>query len=225
MVGNLGGKMDLDIIYNYAKQIMENDPSGHDLNHLSRVTNLAMTIADSENFTQWEKDMTLVSVYLHDTIDDKVINNREQAIETATQVMKQANMTDEEIEITLHSIINEPFSRNLKGFVPLHKTGQVCREADYLDGIGAIGIGRVFLYSGIKGTPIYSDDEPRDVKSMTIEEYRKGEANTMNHFVEKLFHIKDFMRTDLGKKIAEKRTKVMKDFYDTFYKEVNLKDI
>ena len=49
--------MDLEIIYNHAKHIMENDPSGHDLNHLSRVTNLAMAIADSENFTQWEKDM------------------------------------------------------------------------------------------------------------------------------------------------------------------------
>ena len=217
--------MNLDIIYDYAKQIMEYDPSGHDLNHLSRVSNLAMAIADSENFTQWEKDMTLVAVYLHDTIDEKVVSDRERAIETVTQVMKQANMTDEEIEITLHSIINEPFSRNLNGFIPLHKTGQVCREADYLDGIGAIGIGRVFLYSGIKGRPIYSDDEPRDVKGMTIEEYRKGEANTMNHFVEKLFHIKDFMRTDLGKKIAEERTKVMQDFYDIFYKEVNLKDI
>ncbi|AXY81164.1 HD domain protein [Aerococcus phage vB_AviM_AVP] len=217
--------MDLDIIYNHAKHVMENDPSGHDLNHLSRVTNLAMAIADSENFTQWEKDMTLVAVYLHDTIDDKVISNREQAIETAILVMQQANMTDNEIEITLHSIINEPFSRNLNGFVPLHKTGQVCREADYLDGIGAIGIGRVFLYSGIKGRPIYSDDEPRDVHGMTIEEYRKGEANTMNHFVEKLFGIRDFMRTDLGKKIAEERTKVMKDFYTTFFKELNLKDI
>lgn len=225
MVGNLGGKMDLDIIYDYAKHIMEHDPSGHDLNHLSRVSNLAIAIADSENFTQWEKDMTLVAVYLHDTIDEKVVSDREQAIETVTQVMKQANMTDEEIEITLHSIINEPFSRNLNGFVPLHKTGQVCREADYLDGIGAIGIGRVFLYSGIKGRPLYSDEAPRDVKGMTVKEYRKGEANTMNHFVEKLFHIKKFMRTDLGKKIAEERTKVMQDFYDTFYKEVNLKDI
>lgn len=217
--------MDLDIIYDYAKHIMEHDPSGHDLNHLSRVSNLAMAIADSENFTQWEKDMTLVAVYLHDTIDEKVVSDRERAIETVTQVMKQANMTDEEIEITLHSIINEPFSRNLNGFVPLHKTGQVCREADYLDGIGAIGIGRVFLYSGIKGRPLYSDEAPRDVKGMTVKEYRKGEANTMNHFVEKLFHIKKFMRTDLGKKIAEERTKVMQDFYDTFYKEVNLKDI
>ena len=217
--------MDLDIIYDYAKHIMEHDPSGHDLNHLSRVSNLAMAIADSEKFTQWEKDMTLVAVYLHDTIDEKVVSDRERAIETVTQVMKQANMTDEEIEITLHSIINEPFSRNLNGFVPLHKTGQVCREADYLDGIGAIGIGRVFLYSGIKGRPLYSDEAPRDVKGMTVKEYRKGEANTMNHFVEKLFHIKKFMRTDLGKKIAEERTKVMQDFYDTFYKEVNLKDI
>ena len=81
--------MDLDIIYDYAKHIMEHDPSGHDLNHLSRVSNLAMAIADSENFTQWEKDMTLVAVYLHDTIDDKVISNREQAIETATQVGKR----------------------------------------------------------------------------------------------------------------------------------------
>ena len=217
--------MDLEIIYNHAKHIMENDPSGHDLNHLSRVTNLAMAIADSENFTQWEKDMTLVAVYLHDTIDEKVVSDRERAIETVMQVMKHANMTDNEIEITLHSIINEPFSRNLNGFVPLHKTGQVCREADYLDGIGAIGIGRVFLYSGIKGRPLYTEDEPRDVSGMTIEEYRKGEANTMNHFVEKLFHIKKFMRTDLGKKIAEERTKVMQDFYDTFYKEVNLEDI
>jgi uncharacterized protein len=54
---------------------------------------------------------------------------------------------------------------------------------------------------------------------MTKEEYKNGEAPTLNHFYEKLLLLKDKMNTETGKKIALERHKFMENFLSQFYAE------
>ncbi|CAH9071103.1 unnamed protein product [Cuscuta europaea] len=47
----------------------------------------------------------------------------------------------------------------------------------------------------------------------------KDEQTTINHFHEKLLKLKDLMKTQAGKRRAERRHKVMEDFLKEFYEE------
>ena len=47
----------------------------------------------------------------------------------------------------------------------------------------------------------------------------------MGHFDEKLLRLKDFIVTEKGKQIAQKRHKMLQLFYDTFYEELKEGDV
>ncbi|CAK4833996.1 unnamed protein product [Aphanomyces euteiches] len=93
--------------------------------------------------------------------------------------------------------------------------GQIVQDADRLDAIGAMGISRVFAYSGAKGRPIHVPSlAPRE--NMTPEEYRNGKDTAINHFHEKLLKLKDLMNTEYGRKLAEQRHQFMLDYLQQF---------
>jgi len=54
---------------------------------------------------------------------------------------------------------------------------------------------------------------------MTKDDYKKSNAPTINHFYEKLLLLKDRMKTETGKKLAEERHRFMEIFLEEFYKE------
>lgn len=55
--------------------------------------------------------------------------------------------------------------------------------------------------------------------NMTKEEYAKSNGTAINHFYEKLFSLKDRMKTPTGKKLAEHRHNVMVEFVKEFEAE------
>jgi uncharacterized protein len=94
----------------------------------------------------------------------------------------------------------------------------VVQDADRLDAIGAMGIARVFVYSGAKGRPVH---DPGVVarEAMTLEEYRSGRDTAINHFYEKLLKLKDLMNTPAGRRRAEGRHRFMEQYLEQFYGE------
>lgn len=96
----------------------------------------------------------------------------------------------------------------------------VVQDADRLDAIGAIGIGRTFAYGGFKGREMYNPEVSPEEHN-TFEQYKNNQSNTVNHFYEKLLLLKDLMNTDTAHGIAEKRHTIMEKFLEEFLNEWN----
>ena len=80
----------------------------------------------------------------------------------------------------------------------------VVQDADRLDAMGAIGVARSFAYGGFKKRAMY-DPAQEPSKDLSQEAYKSNSSPTINHFYEKLFRLKDLMKTKAGKGLAQER--------------------
>lgn len=93
---------------------------------------------------------------------------------------------------------------------------------DRLDALGAIGIARAFSFGGMKKRPLYFEGESLVVASISHDQYvqaSRAKNSTLSHFYEKLFLLKDMMKTKAGKQIAENRHEFMEQFVSEFLQE------
>ena len=96
--------------------------------------------------------------------------------------------------------------------------GQIVRDADRLDAIGAIGIARAFSYGGSRSRALYNPAVAATLHQ-TKEAYAADKGHTINHFYEKLLLLKDRMETPTARKIAAERHAFMESFLTQFFKE------
>ncbi|WP_410511868.1 HD domain-containing protein [Paenibacillus sp. BR2-3] len=204
----------------FVKEQLGKDTTGHDWWHSDRVRNTASAIAEMENADVF---ICTLAALLHDVADEKLNPSKEAGLQKVHTWLKD-HLTDQEQINHIMNII-ETMSFSGGGGEPMKSLeGQVVQDADRLDALGAVGISRVFAFSGAKGRPIHDPGvDPRE-ESLKEEyrDYSKGTA--INHFYEKLLKLKFSMNTPYGRKIAEERHEFMLSFLDQFYKEWNQGD-
>ncbi|WP_405203324.1 HD domain-containing protein [Dokdonia sp. LLG6352-1] len=200
----------------FVKATLANAEGGHDWFHIERVYNNAMHIAKGEPVDEL---VVALGALLHDIADSKFFNGDETvAPKMATEFLISQNCDSAVIEHVVQIIKNISFKGGNKAQEFTSPELDVVQDADRLDAIGAIGIARTFNYGGFKNRKLY-DPEVKPQLDMTVDEYKKSTAPTINHFYEKLLLLKDRMNTKTGKKIAEKRHTYMEGFLEQFYRE------
>lgn len=204
----------------YVKQKLANDFSGHDMAHIERVVGLAKKILPYE--PKANAFIVILSAYLHDVIDEKVINDVNQATNELYNYLNSLNILSDDIKMIFDIIENMSYRKNLTGKKTLSLEGQIVQDADRLDAIGAIGIGRTFYYGGNKHNIMH---DPTILPRMVINEENYKLPNTViNHFYEKLFLLKDMMNTEKAKKLAISRHNLLVEFVKQFENEWQGKD-
>lgn len=162
------------------------ESSGHDWSHIERVHRHALRLAREE-----KADLFVVGLaaLLHDIADHKFHGgDTEIGPRTAAAWMKRRRVPPETVA-HVAEIIGTMSFKGGKDRPPMRTPeGKVVQDADRLDALGAIGIGRAFAYGGYAGRAIYGT-----------------EGATLDHFHEKLLLLKDRMNTRAGKKAAQKR--------------------
>ena len=199
----------------YAKKLLEGDPSGHDFYHIQRVVNLSLQIAGREIGA----DMELVGLIaaLHDVDDRKLSPNTCENLDNARSFLESYGINQERISAILQGIKQISF-KGTDSAAPDSLEAKCVQDADRLDAMGAIGIGRAFAFGGSRGRLMYDPEQP-PVLGMDGETYAKTQGPTINHFYEKLLLLKDMMNTETGKAMAQRRHSVMEAYLDEFYAE------
>jgi len=198
----------------FVRQKLQEESSGHDWWHIHRVVKMAKTIGKKEKADLFVVELAAL---LHD-LDDWKNNNGDSlvGVKAATDVLKKFGIPNKTIKHVAKIIENISFKGILDKKSKLTSLeGKIVQDADRLDAMGAIGIGRVFAYGGNKGQLMYDPSERADAK-----EFGKRLSKTaINHFYEKLLLLKDLMNTKTAKKIAKERHKFMEEYLDRFFRE------
>jgi uncharacterized protein len=205
----------------YIKKEFSHDSSGHDWWHIYRVWKNAITICEHEKADAF---IVQLAALLHDLDDWKFNETGDETPHRARAWLDSCAVkipvAEKVCEIIMHiSYKGANVENKMKSL-----EGLIVQDADRLDAIGAIGIGRAFAYGGYKDRPMY-DPESKPQLHATFEQYKNSKSATINHFYEKLLLLKDMMNTKTARRIAEQRHEVMLKFLDQFMNEWEGTDI
>jgi uncharacterized protein len=141
------------------------------------------------------------------------ICHAERSAVLAKELLEKGNIDEEKINKVIHCIETHRFRGNK---IPVSKEAKILSDADKLDSIGAIGVGRAFLFAGEVGAKLHNRDSVlEETQPYTVED------TAYREFMIKLSKIKDRMLTQEGKRLAEERHKFMTEFFDRMNKEID----
>ncbi len=194
----------------------------HDWTHVERVKNLALKIGKIEKANL---EILEVAALLHDIgrRDEMKTKGKfchaEKSAEISGKFLKKLKVNKQDIENILHCIICHRY-RNYH--VPETIEARVLFDADKIDSIGAVGIGRDFLFAGSAGSnSMYTGNEKKVIKNLKVKDYAfTKEDSAVLEYEFKLKNIKDKILTKTGKRIARERHKFMINFFKRFWEEI-----
>ena len=205
------------IVLDYFKK----DSSGHDISHLERTMRTALYLQEKEG---GDKIIIGIPSFLHDV--HRIMQNErgvfvspKDSLDTIKEILSNIDLSEEQVEKICYCIeYHEQYNWNGNNVNDINTL--ILQDADNLDGIGAIGIGRTFSYGGSHNIIMYSEKTPLN-ENNDYSEFNGDDESTIHHFYHKLFKLGDNMNTQTGKELAKKRIDIMKLFVKEFLNEWN----
>ena len=202
------------LLEGYMLECMQD--AAHDREHVYRVLNNAMTIAQGEADVQW--DVLVAAALLHDISRPEQI--ADSSIDHATHGAEKAYI------FLMNHGFDEGFSSHVRDCISTHRfrksappatlEARILFDADKLDVCGAIGIARTLQYSGETGRPIYTRN--------ALGEISDGSGDTLDSFFReykfKLEGICEHFLTDKGRALARERHGAAMAYYQALRAEV-----
>ena len=197
------------------------DDLAHGWEHIDRVYKLARSIAERE-----EADSFIVGMaaLLHDLgratekMDEhgRHVHHADLSVTLAGELLERYQVPVAQREAIVHAIVAHSFS---KGIEPRTLEARVVRDADRLDGLGAIGILRWAITGALRHTPTTCSYHPEDpfAERHTLDDSRY----MLDHFYSKLLKLGDTMSTESGRRLARERTDFMLVYLEEFRHELN----
>ncbi|KAL2073793.1 hypothetical protein VTL71DRAFT_11119 [Oculimacula yallundae] len=201
----------------FVQEYMSKYDGSHDFNHIKRVVGLAHKIyaeiiKAEEESGLFEKESELdlhvitLAALLHDVGDKKYLKPGQNG-ETLVLATLLGFQAPEDLALKVQRIVLAvSYSSEIKDrghvetMISKYPELAIVQDADRLDAIGAVGIGRTFTFGGAKNA--------------------KDMGMTIQHFDDKLVKIESMMKTAPGKRMARVRTERLKVFKSWWEEEL-----
>ena len=206
----------------YVIDLFKLESSGHDISHLIRTMNTALYIQEREG---GDRLIIGISAFLHDVHrimekEAKGFVSPKDSIPKIKEILANIDLTEEQVNEICFCIENhEKYNWNGDNVDDINAL--ILQDADNMDAIGAIGIGRAFTAGGSYNLKMYDETKEFDNSSTFVEGSK--DYSVLHHFYRKLFKLGNNMNTKTGKELAEKRINFMKEFTQEFLDEWNSK--
>ncbi|MFC1638294.1 HD domain-containing protein [Patescibacteria group bacterium] len=209
-----------------AKKYFEKANGCHDWSHVERVRKLALNIGKKEKANSFVLE---VAALLHDIGRCEEMNksrknggrvkfcHAEEGGKITREVLREYALSDEDVENIVHCVESHRCRNEL---IPETIEAKVLFDADKIDGLGAIGVGRIFLFAGSHGSRnLYTGNEKRLAKEGGDYSFTREDSAPLEYEI-KLKYTIEKMITETGKEIARKRLDFMDSFFENFWKEI-----
>lgn len=187
--------------------------NSHDYHHILRVLSNANRIYTSElqanSAANFDPASVFLAALLHDVGDHKYVKANEDVENQISNVLLERGASVElanKVQVIVKHVGYTNEVKNPQSVIDALKQYPelaIVQDADRLDAIGAVGVGRCFAFGGAKG---------------------KGRPlmGAIEHFEEKLVKLPSMMKTKTGRELAESRNKILEDFAAQFNEEAEL---
>jgi uncharacterized protein len=189
----------------------------HGWEHVERVYKLAQYIAMQEGADSFIVGMAAL---MHDLGRTSMQHNGHHAdlsVEMAGKLLQRYHVPADKQEAILHAIVAHSFSR---GVEPQTLEARVVRDADRLDGLGAIGVMRWAITGAVRRTKQTLSYHPEDPfgEQHDLDDH----IYMLDHFYIKLLKLGQTMATETGRLEAQRRTQFMHSYLDELKHEIEI---
>lgn len=196
---------------------MSHYDGSHDFNHIKRVVGLAHYIhsqmtelipGKNTSTPHLDLDVITLSALLHDVGDRKYVQDSENAQTMVRDVLLGFGASQalaEKVQVICLGVSYSSENKDLAYVIDLiarHPELAVVQDADRIDAIGAVGIGRLFTYGGAKT--------------------ERSMDKSVNILDDKLYKLENLMKTAPGKELARERTRRLREFHAWWEEEIKI---
>lgn len=186
----------------------------HDSAHLERVWRNAQALLAQH--PQADALVVMAACYLHDLVNlPKNDPDRAQASTRSAQLARHQlawmNFPPERLDAVAHAIAAHSFSANIPAET---LEAKIVQDADRLDGLGAVGLARMFYIAGRMGTGLAHPSDPLG----SAREF-DDRSYALDHIMVKLARLPGMMQTEAGRALAEERLARLMAFREEFARE------
>jgi len=199
-----------------ARTFFESSRGSHDWDHTERVRALCLRIGRREKA---DLGVLALAALLHDIgrgeedrSNGRVCHGRSGAA-LSEGILRRHGLDLATIRAVVHCVRTHRYRGRAK---PRTLEARILFDADKLDSIGAVGVGRAFLFAGEVGARLHD----KDVDIRRTKPYTKDDTAYREYLV-KLRRVRDRMTTREGRRIAAGRHRFMSAFFDRLGKETD----
>ena len=207
-------KEHLEYIRSIVRKKLADAPGCHDYDHTLRVCHNAELL--QAELPQANIDIIRAAALLHDIARPEEIASK--------GTVCHAQLGAESVRNILAGTFEEDFINAVSDAVRTHRyrdnnppatlEAEILYDADKLDSLGAVGVGRAFLFAGRENARLHNSAE----EALNSPAYSK-EDTAYREYLVKLRYLPEKMLTSPGRRIAIQRAEVMHAFFEQLEKE------
>ena len=201
-----------EAVQEQVRNLLAGGEGCHDFDHTLRVLKNARMLAEEESCSEAEKEMIELAALLHDCARPEEFESggklchAELGAEKAERLLRRSGCADEGV---IQTVCDAVRCHRYRGVLrPRTLVARVLHDADKLDSIGAVGIGRAFHYAGRLGARLHNSRE----EALRSSEYSRDDTAYREYLV-KLRHVPERMTTVSGRRQARERAEFMHEFF------------